>query len=170
MKPLRPQDVYILLALVAWPEDEDWTYEVLSNSVGLSLSQVYRSLDRATSSHLFDKDRRRVRPPELLEFLAHGLRYAFPAHPGPRRRGTPTCWQAPVLEELMSTSEPATFVWPDPAGSQRGQAIDPLHKAVPGSITEHDELYRLLALSDILRVGSARERNIATEELEKVLL
>lgn len=170
MKALRSQDIYLLLALVAWPADEKRTYQRLSNAVGLSLSQVHRSLSRAESSHLFDKSRRKIHAPELLEFLSHGLRYAFPAIPAQIQRGVPTCWQAPGLEGLMEMSKKEPFVWPAPNGTHRGQAIEPLHKSAITAVTDDDEFYRLLAIADILRVGSARERKVATEELRKALL
>ena len=135
----------------------------------MSASQVFRSLKRAEVSHLFDKASRRVRQLELLEFLSLGIRYAFAAVPGGIQRGVPTCWKAPGLDELIEISKDESFVWPAPNGTARGQAIEPLHSGALMVSGENEELYRLLGLTDILRVGSARERKVATEELKKVL-
>ena len=170
MKPLRPQDIFLLLALVSNHDAGDWTYDRLAGQLGMSTSQVFRSLKRAEASHLFEKANRRVRHFELLEFLSHGIRYAFAANPGGIQRGVPTCWNAPGLDELIELSKDEPYVWPAPNGTSRGQAIEPLHSGVLVASGENERLYRLLALTDILRVGSARERQVATEQLEKALV
>ncbi len=169
MNILRPQDIYVLLALVANHERKEWTYDRLADEVGLSTSQVFRSLKRAESSHLFDKQMRRVRTLELLEFLGHGIRYAFAATPGRIQRGFPTCWEAPGLEEKMSATGDERFVWAAPNGTVRGQVIEPLHMASLAVIGENKSLYQLLGLTDILRVGSARERKVAAKVLAEML-
>jgi hypothetical protein len=60
-------------------------------------------------------------------------------------------------------------VWPDPEGKIKGRAVEPLHPGVPKAAQEDDEFYALLALIDVLRVGRAREREMAEAELEKRL-
>jgi hypothetical protein len=168
MNILRPQDIYVLLALAAG-HDEGWTYEQVGQELGLSASQVFRSLTRAETSHLFDKETRHVRILELLEFLTHGVRYAFAAVPGRVQRGVPTAWRGPGLEELMSIHAEEHFVWPAPNGTMRGQTIEPLHPGVLVAIEDNEILYQLLALTDILRIGSARERKAAADELTRLL-
>jgi len=169
MKPLRSHDIFVLLALLSYA-DEQWTYDLLGNKLGLSASQVYRSLERAESSHLFSKQMRVVRRPELLEFLSYGIRYAFPATPGPTRRGVLTCWDAPEAPKPVSLSTDERYVWSSPSGTDRGQTIEPLHSSVSTVAGDDAGLYGLLALTDVLRVGSAREREMAREELEKRVL
>ena len=105
-----------------------------------------------------------LRPPS-----SPGIRYAFAATPGGIQRGVPTCWKAPGLDELVKVSKDESFVWPAPNGTARGQAIEPLHSGVLLASGENKDLYRLLALTDILRVGAARERRVAAKELEKEL-
>lgn len=170
MKPLRPQDIYVLLALAARCSEEKWTYDELALQLDLSSSQIYRSLERAQSSHLFDKNSRRIRRPELLEFLGYGIRYAFPARPGQIQRGFPTCWEAPEVPKPVSFSTDEQYVWPAPSGSHRGQAIEPLHSSVLIAAGNNLDLYRLLALTDVLRVGSARERDAARDVLDEFVL
>ena len=43
--------------------------------------------------------------------------------------------------------------------------VEPLHPSVPFAAMQDGKLYELLALFDALRVGKARERNMATERL-----
>ena len=147
----------------------DWTYESLSESLGIAKSETFRSLTRSASSHLFDKDSRRVRPAGLLEFISHGIRYAFPASPGETARGMPTSWNAPGLQDHQVEDELERFVWPHPRGTMRGRAVEPLHDAVIARVAEDEALHRQLALCDAIRLGSARERQLASRLLVEEL-
>jgi hypothetical protein len=60
-------------------------------------------------------------------------------------------------------------VWPDPEGSTRGVAFEPLYPTVPQAARRDPALYELLALVDAVRDGRARERKIAEKELVKRL-
>ncbi len=51
----------------------------------------------------------------------------------------------------------------------KGFAVEPLYTSVPMAAKADPALYELLALVDTLRVGRARERNLAEEELKKRL-
>jgi hypothetical protein len=64
-------------------------------------------------------------------------------------------------------SQSDVFVWPFSKGTARGQSIIPLYKTVPAASQMDSELYELLALSDAVRVGNAREVKLAIEELRK---
>ena len=157
---LKPHDIFILLALRRLSESA-WTYASLSAHLGVAKSELYRSLTRSDSSHLFDMTSRRVRKIELLEFIEHGMRYAFAVAPGKSARGMPTSWSAPGLEEHLVEDALERFVWPHPLGTLRGRAIEPLHDAVILAATQDKVLHRQLALCDAIRLGSARERQLA---------
>lgn len=58
-------------------------------------------------------------------------------------------------------------VWPDAMGEVRGIAIEPLHPAVPDAARRDPRLWELLALFDSIRIGNARERNLAGEMIEQ---
>ena len=104
----------------------------------------------------------------MIEFLEHGLRYVFPAAPGSLTRGIPTAHSHPFMSHLFPSDEP--YVWPDPEGEVRGSAIDPLYPGVTKAIRIDQNLYKLLALVDVIRVGKVRERKVAIEELKKMIL
>lgn len=163
---LKPQDIVVLL-LVASLGDQDWTYAQLADSTGLSTSQVHRSLQRAAGADLFAAERRAVRRRNLLEFLSHGLRYAFPAVVGPRQRGIPTAHSAPPLNDQIAGLPGA--VWPSANGEVTGDAVQPLHSSALTISMESPAVYELLALLDAVRLGRARDRAIAVELLEERL-
>jgi len=81
-------------------------------------------------------------------------------------RGMPTAWAAPVLAEKFLESDRLPPVWPDPEGSVQGVAVRPLYRSVVKAAQKNPELYDLLALVDALRVGRARERKTAADELK----
>ena len=164
---LNAHDVYVLVALTQI--EGGWTYEELGQRLAMPLSQVYKSLARAEKAHLFARDTRHVVVRNLLEFLIHGVKYAFAVEPGKLVRGVAASWHAPRLSELMVVDELEERVWPHPEGQVRGQSIEPLHESVPLVALTNENLHALCALIDIIRVGSARERKVAADELERRL-
>ena len=61
------------------------------------------------------------------------------------------------------------YVWPYAHGKVLGQSIKPLYKTVPKACEKDFALYELLALTDALRIGKNRERNLAITELKNRL-
>ena len=164
---LKPQDIVVLMKLVG--EDAGWTFDKVAGEIGLSASAVHRSLARAQEAGLYDANRRRVNAFALFEFLAHGARYVFPAVRSGEARGIPTAWAAPPLADRLSASERNVPVWPHARGKARGIALEPLHSVVPGAVLRDTKFAELLALFDAIRIGSARERKLATRELGRRL-
>ncbi len=165
---IKPQDILILLKLAASREGLT-TYPNLASAVGLGLSETHRSLERATKARLYDPEQRRPVLSRLREFVIHGVPYAFAAERGGITRGLATGYAAPPLKHHFHVSEGASTdvpVWPHAAGTVRGYALTPLYPSVPEAALRDPRLYELLALVDALREGRARERNLATKELE----
>ena len=109
----------------------------------------------------------RVNRQALLGFLLSGVKYVFPARPAEMVRGMPTAFAAHVMAgKLMSAGEIIT-VWPDATASNKGQAITPLFKSVTHAARQDSKLYDLLALVDAIRIGNARETQVAGEMLQK---
>ena len=104
----------------------------------------------------------------LAEFALHGARYAFPAVRLPLVAGVPTSHSAPAFAGVFAPGS-TDFVWPHPNGTVRGVGIEPLHPAVPFAAMQYAKLYELLALFDALRVGKARERDMALERLQALI-
>ncbi|MDO1450824.1 hypothetical protein Q0590_31410 [Rhodocytophaga aerolata] len=163
-KGMRPQDVVILLKIVA-QDTQVWNYLTLSYGLSISQSEVSESLHRSAFAGLIDNEKKSVYKKALLDFLIYGIKYVFPVKPGAIVRGMPTAHSARPLSEIITSSE--IYVWPDEEGIARGQSIEPLYSSVPKAIKGDVRLYELLALVDAIRVGKARERNIAVEELTK---
>jgi DNA-binding Lrp family transcriptional regulator len=163
---IKAQDVIVALKLLkAAPE---LSFAELGKSVGLSASEAHGCVRRLIEARLVEPDSRRVIRRSLLRFLQHGVPFAFPASLRETTRGLPTAWGAPVLRDHFATDE-APPVWPDPEGTVRGQSVKPLYPSVVAAAQRDPELYDLLALVDALRLGRARERKLAEQELEKRL-
>jgi hypothetical protein len=164
---LMPQDIVVLLKLAS--RKPGWTFGEIAEELSLSSSSVHRSLERASGAGLYDARRRQPNAPALLEFIGHGVRYVFPPVERGEARGIPTAWAASPLADRLSSSGENAPVWPHPLGKVRGIAIDPLHPVVPEAALRDPALGELLALVDAIRIGSARERNLAVGELKKRL-
>lgn len=157
---LRPQDLATAVVL-ALPDMSAWTYASLAVRLELSASEVHAAIKRATMAGLVRG--RAVDRRALLEFLEHGVRYAFYAVRGAPTRGVPTGVLAPPLDALMSAQEGP--VWPSADGGARGYALEPLYRTAPAAAQRDASVHEVLALVDAIREGGARERELGMREL-----
>jgi hypothetical protein len=164
---MRPQDVAVLLKIIA-SGNVNWHNKDLSWALFLSASEISESLNRSQIAGLLDGKKKKVSRQSFMEFLEHGLRYVFPAVSGSLTRGVLTAHGHPFMSHLFASEEP--YVWPDPEGEARGVAIAPLYPGVSKAIRNDQNLYKLLALTDVIRIGRVRERKAAIEELKKMIL
>jgi len=160
---MKPQDVVVLLKIIALNND-NWQQIPLAQSLKMSQSEVSQSVARSKFAGLLDDSSKRVMRQALFDFLQYGLAVVFPAKPGAVVRGIPTAHSAaPLAKEISSVED---YVWPFAKGNVRGHGITPLYATVPQAAMDDEQLHALLALTDALRVGKAREKNIAVQELK----
>jgi hypothetical protein len=165
---MRPQDVAILLKMVSGGNNTAWKVTELADSLHLSQSEISESLHRSHLAGLLDAKKKLVLRQGLMEFLEHGIQYVFPQQAGTLVRGMPTAHSHPFMQLHITGTE--HFVWPSPGGSVRGQLVEPLFKHAVTAAGQDVNFYKLLALTDVMRVGKNREKKIATAELKKILL
>ena len=164
---MRPQDIVVLLKIISL-RDNNWLNIQIANTTGISPSEVSEALNRCRIAKLLDSKKRKVNINSFTEFLVYGLKYVFPTEPGAVVKGIPTAHSASPIKEHIS-SDTDVYVWAYAKGTHRGQAIEPLYKTLP-QIAQDDQLfYELLTIVDTIRVGRAREIQIAIEELNKRL-
>lgn len=164
---MRPQDVVILLKKVS-AASRSITNSQMAKELGISASEVSESLERSRIARLIDSRKQRVNILALQEFMVHGLKYIFPAYPQSKVRGIATAISAPPMNQLIQSGK-EVYVWQDSKGDLRGESITPLYKTVPMAVKEDTTLYKLLALTDVFRMGRAREIEIAKNELSAIL-
>jgi len=152
-----------------------YSVRALAESTGISKSQVNLALQRCFEVGLAKRGRHagppRVNVNELRNLIVYGVRYMFPVKLGSMTRGIRTTLAAPVFKgELMSAGE-LMPVWPGPEGKIKGLSVEPLFKSVPYAIKKErdDDFYGVLALVDSIRLGQARERNLAIKMLDEWL-
>lgn len=167
---LHEQDVVVALKVLLAPK---WPgYAQLAFSLGMSLSQVHRSINRLIEGRLLVEAEMQVHREHLARFLINGLLHVFPARMREVTRGIPTAWACPLLADsqlIGIVADDLPPVWPDPNGTIKGRAVQPLHDKVTGAIGNDPELYALLSLIDVIRVGRVRERTLAEVEIQKRL-
>ena len=163
---MSPHDIVIILKIVSYGS-ESWFQKPLAEALGISQSEISKSLNRSKYAGLLAPNGKTVIRMALMEFLQYGLRYVFPIKPGAVVRGVPTSHSASPLKEEIQSSE--AYVWPYGKGTVRGHSILPLYPSLPEAALKDDKLYELLTLVDALRVGRAREKELAVKELKKRL-
>ncbi len=168
---LRPFDVAVALRLLLEPEDR---YEPMADALATSTSAVHRGVSRLQSAGLLRAASRTVARSALREFLVHGVRYAFPPVRGHDALGVPTAWshtQVGALLQGETVSDVArALVWPDQAGTQRGDMLVPLFPAAPRVALRDTRMHELLAAVDAMRAGSTAVRRVVGEHLAQRVL
>lgn len=170
---LKPQDIVILLKILAHKDNENWPQHQLATHLCLSISAVNTSLIRLGKSGLINlgSHDKRYQPiaASCVELLLYGVKYFFPAQVGGYTAGIPTSYAAPIFKGQIVLGQDPVPVWPSAEGNERGLALEPLYHCVPNSLMRYpdQEFYDLLSLVDALRQGRARERNIATKLLKE---
>jgi len=159
---LKPQDLYVALYLCL---EDSLSYAEMAARLGLSASETHACVNRLSDARLTVD--RKIKRGLLLQFLIHGAPYAFAVKEGEITRGVPTAWGSPVLEKHFMKSDELPPVWPSPNGKVKGTSIAPLYSSVPDTAQENDNLYALLALTDALRIGKARDKKIAEKMLKE---
>jgi hypothetical protein len=164
---MSPLDVVVLLKIISLG-DQPWTQMTLADTLFMSQSEISKSFARSKYAGLLDSSGKNVRRMALMEFLQYGISYVYPQQPGAMVRGVPTAHSVAPLSEVIQSSEP--YVWPSGKGTLRGQSIIPLYPTVVDAVKIDSKLHELLALVDALRVGKAREKELAIAELKKRIL
>jgi hypothetical protein len=167
---MQGQDIALLLKLAILNEPRTQS-KALAESLSISPSEVSKALKRCVDADLLYMSgaEKRVNRSALLEFLLHGLKYAFPPARGSMARGVPTAAAAePLKSHFLEDKEPPA-VWPYRDGKVRGISLTPLYEGAPRAALRDPKFYSVLALCDAIRSGRTRERNLAGELLKKDL-
>lgn len=164
---LKPVDVAVALLLALKGGGPSATYIDMSNTLGVSSSTTHESVDRLQKSGLLRSGTREPNLHALRNFLAHGVRHAFPPTLGRTAKGIPTAHSGPSLSELFESTTPV--VWPDIHGSVRGTSLAPLYPNATQLPARAPTLYDVLTLVDAIRMGQARERSAALKALDDAL-
>jgi hypothetical protein len=171
---LRSQDLLIVLKSAAFGTGHRSSTAELANQIGISDAETHAGIQRAIHAQLlFELPSQRgargrpnkslaVNHKALVDLIVFGIRYVFVPERGKLTRGLPTARGAEPLRSVIIEAGPPP-VWPDAHGEVRGESFTPLHPAAVGAARRDPKLYRLLALVDGIRGGSAREREVASD-------
>lgn len=169
---IHPADILILLKVAA---HEKASVRSIAVDLGLPPASVQKSLSRLQGSGLIvGRGRaRRVNRLAARDFLIHASKWIAPASPGAFVLGIPTAYSAePMSSKLFDGGEPVVIPVDDEQLKEvaiKGRKVVPLHENVPRAVLRDPKLYKLVALVDALRMGRARDRRIAAEELTACL-
>ncbi|MFB6455976.1 hypothetical protein ACE38W_11955 [Chitinophaga sp. Hz27] len=162
---MRPQDIAVLLKIIISPGK--WMQKDIAAALFLSAAEVNNSLQRSKLAELIDKTGRKVMRRTLLEFIQYGLPHVFPAIRGSAAKGLPTAYSAPIMSKFFIRDQSDNLVWADPKGTVKGESISPLYPNIIKAALHDPELYELLILVDVMRVGKVREKEVAMKLLKE---
>ena len=167
---LRPQDLAVALKLVVL-QGRWMPYAALAKQLHLSQFEVHAAVQRLIAARLAVPRDGKVFPvmAALRSFVVHGAPYAYPPVRGQITVGFPTAYAVAPLKDLVLFSQEMPPVWPHPEGIARGPALLPLYEKLPLAAKSDPAFHELLSLFDALRMGQARERELASRLLEERL-
>lgn len=147
------------------------SYAVLAKQLWLSPFEVHAAVQRLLASRLAVERDGAVRPSmgALRSFVLNGGPYAYPPVRGEVTIGFPTAHAVLPLKGKVQAAKDSVPVWPHPQGTSKGEALLPLYEKLPLAAASDKDFYELLALFDALRIGQAREREMARKLLEERL-
>ncbi len=164
---LHPVDVPVALHLLQASTD---SFATIARDLEISSSTAHASVGRLLAAGLVrhgQRGERAVNRRALVEFLTHGVRYAFPTALGQRMRGVATAHAGPALREAIVAEE--AVVWPAVDGDSEGPEIEPFWPKAADVSRRLPDLYAMLSAVDALRVGRTRERQLAAAYLTHVI-
>lgn len=164
---MKPQDILLLLKLICL-NGIAWNQKPVAEALAMSQSEVSEAVARMKYAGLLDTKGKKVLRLAFMEFLQYGIRYTFPQRPGAIVRGVPTSHSANPLKNQINSNE--HYVWKYGKGTVRGQNIAPLYPSAVEAALKDEALHELLALVDALRVGRARERELAIQLLKERII
>jgi hypothetical protein len=167
---LKPQDLVIAFKLSL--QRNNWlSYKDLAKELSLSQFEAHAGAKRLVAARLAHEASGEVRPirAALENFAIYGAPHAYPAVRGEMTIGFPTAHGGPPLKDKVMFSSESPPVWPHPEGTERGIGLLPMYEKLPLAARGDKALYELLALFDALRIGQARERELAAGLLQERL-
>jgi len=163
---LKPQDILICLKLAVWP-DENWHFDTLAISLGVSASEAHAGVGRLKSARLLESTGRRPLRRNLTECIVHGVKYFLPAQLSGMTTGMRTAYAVqPLCDHFLEDGLPLP-VWPDPEGDTYGLELSPLFHSVPFAAVRDPELYQLLSLVDAIRLHQPRLTQVSNRLFEE---
>lgn len=173
---LKPQDVVVAIALgvKGQNERERLTFRIMSDLTGLSIGEISNVYKRLGNLRLIGAvettSAYRMNTAALAEFLCFGIRYYSYPKPLGYGRGIATGWNCAALQQKsLMLPRDTPLVWPVAGGDDVGEQISPLHDCAIKASSKDEKIYRLLALVDIMRLGTSRELEVARPLLAKEL-
>lgn len=160
-----PFDIVVALRL----SEAAGTFAQLAEELNAVPSQVHLAVRRLAAAGLLRPGARSTNARALHEFLVHGVRFVFPATKGPLAAGVATAYSAPPLSAEVDALD--VLVWPAPlhTAAVQGFSIAPLYRAAHTLVERSPRTYRLLAVTDALRLTDADVRAIASARLGQLL-
>lgn len=162
---LKPVDLTVLAYLASGHLGQRWTQSQVAAGLGISQSNVHRALAQLDRSGLLVEGG--PRRDALRELIVHAVRYVYPGGLGAPARGIATAHAGPALAPRVRSEQ--AYVWPFDGGQDFGPSIEPLHPCVPAAAARCAPFHDLMSLVDVMRVGRAREREIAVARLDELL-
>ena len=169
MDRLQPSDLLVVLELIAL-ENASASVRHVASELDIPASTVGEAFRRLASAGILrpaeGEKGRAINKLALRDCIIHGVRWIAPAKIGRVARGVPTAHATPPISNRVLSDQEALVI-ACRNGALRGRSVSPIHSKVPRACLRNERMHQLVALVDVFRVGRARDREVATKELNQ---
>lgn len=168
---LKPQDLAMAFKLVCI-SGRRLPYAILAQALHMSPFEAHACIARLAGSRLLSEPEGipQLAMSAFRPFVLMGAPYFFPAVRGGVTVGYATAYGIdPIKTAMLFADDLMPPVWPHPDGPDQGFSLLPLYPKLPLAAKADPPFYELLALFDAVRIGQARERELARGMLEERL-
>jgi hypothetical protein len=169
---LKSQDILVACKLHTLGEAE-WPMRRLAGSLSISVSEIHAAIERCKAAGVLGTPRGKlnVGKRRFFELVTVAVPQVYYAVRGSVEMGVPTAMHAePLKGVFLRDGRPIPLIWPSELGTVKGESLFPLYSTAPRAVQHDPDLHRLLALIDVVRVGDAKDRKLATDLLERMIL
>jgi hypothetical protein len=164
---LKPHDLVVAFKLSRLTQRP--SYQELAKQLSLSQFEAHAAVQRLVAAGLYS-DLTGLNRHVFADCLCFGAVFIYPAVRTEVTIGTPTAHGAEPLRSKILFADSLPPVWPNARGSTRGTGLIALYPKAPLAALADPALYERMALFDALRIGQARERELAGRLLRERLL
>lgn len=152
--------------------DNRYSLLALEKSTGISKSQISLAIKRCVALKLlFIKDGiPYVNVHDLFNIIRYAIMFFFPIKKVGLQYGLPISASSLFLNKKILVNKEYPMVWAYTKGNVWGEAIEPIYPTAPAAALKDPILYELLVLVDAIRANNPREKMVAINELERILL
>lgn len=147
---MKTFDILTILSLVLL-KDKDPPLKKIAEVSGLSLSQVFDSIERLKHHRLLKRQSKEIEFQNLEKFLIHAIPFIIPGELCGLGQGAPLAFSEVTVLKTTSLTHSTLLLWPAEQGIAQGMVIKPIVESINIFLKNFPQFFQPLSAIEILR-------------------